>query len=49
MSRETILMVLGICVLLSPFFGLPASWLARIDVVFGLVIAYLGYSLRSNK
>ena len=46
MNRQTTLIILGAVVALSPFFGVPSSWLIRIDVIAGFAIAYLGYSLR---
>ena len=49
MTRETLLIVLGICVLLSPFLGVPGAWLIRIDVLLGLAVAYIGYTLRPKK
>ena len=49
MTRETLLIVLGICVLLSPFLGVPSSWLIRIDVLLGFCIVWFAYTLRLKK
>ena len=49
MTRETLLIVLGICVLLSPFLGVPSDWLIRIDVLLGFCIMCFAYTLRLKK
>ena len=49
MTRETLLIVLGMCVLLSPFLGVPSSWLIRIDVLLGFGIVWFAYTLRIKK
>ena len=43
MSKETILVIVGILVVLSPFLGLPQSWLSLILPILGLVIISLAY------
>jgi hypothetical protein len=48
MTRGTLLMILGALVLLSPFLGIPSSWLIRLDVVLGIIIGYFGYSIRTH-
>jgi hypothetical protein len=35
--------------MLSPFLGLPVSWLAWILPILGIIAAVIGYSLRSEK
>lgn len=46
MSRESILILLGILTILAPFSGLPISWLESILPVIGLAVAALGFSMR---
>lgn len=48
MTRESLLIVFGFLTLLSPFFGLPSSWLTRIDVLLGLCVAGIAYTLKKN-
>lgn len=45
MTRQHVLIVLGILVLLSPWSGIPLALLAWILPVCGITIALLGYSL----
>lgn len=43
MSKETTLIIVGVLVVLSPFLGLPESWLSVILPILGAVILVLGY------
>jgi hypothetical protein len=49
MSRESILILLGILTILAPFSGLPLSWLEFILPAIGLAVAALGYSFRAPR
>lgn len=49
MTRQTIVMILGVIIALSPFFGMPSSWLIRLDVLLGFGIAWFAYTLRTAK
>lgn len=48
MSHESTLFLLGILVMLSPFFGLPYSWLMVIMPFLGLAVAALSVILRAR-
>jgi hypothetical protein len=49
MTRESILIVLGILVALSPWSGLPLDWLMYALVVSGLAVAIIGWTLRERR
>ncbi|HYF28811.1 MAG TPA: hypothetical protein VEA36_00395 [Candidatus Paceibacterota bacterium] len=49
MSRESLLMVLGILIVVSPFTGLPLSLLTWFYVAAGLLIAAIGFTLRLRR
>ncbi len=49
MTRSNALLLLGALVILSPFSGLPLSWLEWLLPVLGAVIAGIGYTLRPVK
>lgn len=44
MSKETILIIVGVLVVLSPFLGLPASWLSLILPALGAVVVGIAYA-----
>jgi len=46
MSRESMLIVVGILVMLSPFSGFPLSLLTWLYLFIGLVIVGIGISFR---
>jgi hypothetical protein len=46
MSRESVLVLLGVIVALSPFLGIPTTWLAIILPLLGVAVAVIGASLR---
>ncbi|MDB5245583.1 MAG: hypothetical protein JWN90_688 [Parcubacteria group bacterium] len=48
MSRESILMILGILIAISPWSGLPLSILAWILPLLGLATAFIGFTLRTR-
>lgn len=45
MKRERILIILGVLTALTPFYGLPSAVMTGIVFVYGVAIAYIGYSL----
>jgi hypothetical protein len=49
MSRENILILLGLLVMLAPFSGLPISWLEFILPIIGLAVGAIGYSFRPRS
>lgn len=49
MSRESILIVVGMVLMVSPFVGLPLSILMWFYLALGLLIALIGTSLRLRK
>lgn len=49
MSREPILVCLGVLVLIAPFSGLPLSWLSFILPALGVLIVFIGVTLTLRK
>ncbi|HEX8591656.1 MAG TPA: hypothetical protein VF696_02860 [Candidatus Paceibacterota bacterium] len=49
MSRETLLIVLGVLVAASPYLGMPLSTLATVLPVAGLVVAAIGATQRARN
>lgn len=49
MSRESVLILVGALVILSPFVGLPLQVLAWVLPVLGLVVVGIGIALRSRR
>ncbi len=48
MSKEGTLITIGVVVVLSPFLGLPHSWLAWILPLCGLAVLLVGYFIRKE-
>ena len=48
MSRPSILILLGILVILTPFSGLPISIRSLLSVIFGACVLGIGLSLRAR-
>jgi uncharacterized membrane protein YhaH (DUF805 family) len=46
MHRESFLMILAVLIMVSPFAGLPLSWLEWILPILGLFVLIIGISLR---
>ena len=46
MTRETVLMILGALVFISPWIGIPMAWLQWALLVLGLAIIAIGITLR---
>lgn len=49
MSHESTLLLIGILVVLSPFLGLPYSWLMVIVPFLGVVVVALSIILRARN
>lgn len=49
MSRESLLVVMGIILAVSPFSGFPLSWLMWFYLLIGLIIAGIAFSLRRAR
>lgn len=49
MSRPSILILLGILVVLTPFSGLPIAVRTVLYVVFGAYVLGIGISLRTHR
>lgn len=49
MTRERVLMILGVLVLISPWSGLPLAWLAWILPAIGLIVVGIGLTLRGRS
>lgn len=48
MSRESLVLLLGFLTLLTPFAGIPLVWKQYLLVVIGVLLIWLGYSLRRS-
>lgn len=49
MSRESVLVLVGILIALSPFLGIPMPWLAIVLPLLGILVAVIGTSLRASR
>lgn len=49
MSRESLLIGIGLLVLLSPFLGLPYSWLMVLLPVLGAVVSGVAFTLKTRR
>jgi hypothetical protein len=49
MSRESILVIVGILLMVSPFVGLPLSILMWLYLALGLLVSLIGVTLRLRK
>lgn len=49
MTRETILIILGLVIVLSPWSGLPLAWLSYVLVFIGLCVVLIGSTLRARR
>ncbi|MEK7511148.1 MAG: hypothetical protein AAB582_02850 [Patescibacteria group bacterium] len=49
MSRESMLIIVGVLLMLSPFVGLPLAILMWFYLAGGLLIALIGVSLRMRR
>lgn len=49
MRREKILIILGIVIALSPFYGLPPAVMTGVTIVLGLAVVAIGYTLTKKE
>jgi hypothetical protein len=49
MSRETILIALGVLIAITPYLGLPLKVLGILLPILGLITAFIGFTLRSRN
>ena len=49
MSRSSILILLGILIILTPFSGLPITIRTLLTIIFGACVLGVGLSLRSRE
>ena len=49
MKKETSLYLLGILVIILPYFGFPNNWRKFLFFVFGAIIIYIAYMYRREK
>ncbi len=49
MSREPILILLGILLGISPFVGMPPSWSTFFLPVMGVLVAFIGFTLHQKR
>jgi hypothetical protein len=48
MSKEVLVIVLGMVTAVSPFLGLPGDWRTILTVILGLGLSMVGFFLRSE-
>ncbi len=46
MSKETLVFVFGIILLVIPFLGIPEEWRQYLVAVIGALLVFIGYALR---
>lgn len=46
MSKETLVFVIGLLLVITPFLGIPEAWRISIIVFLGAVLIFTGYGLR---
>lgn len=49
MTREQIVLLIGFCVSIAPFIGVPLAWKKGIIFALGLLVIYLGYTLQRRR
>jgi cytochrome c-type biogenesis protein CcmH/NrfF len=49
MSRENLLILIGVLVTLSPFAGLPLTWLAWILPILGILVVIIGVTFYRSR
>ncbi|MBA3789265.1 hypothetical protein H0X32_02640 [Patescibacteria group bacterium] len=49
MKRESFLVLLGVLIILSPFSGLPLSWLTWVLLCMGVIVVIIGITLRRDR
>ena len=46
MSKQTLVFVFGIILLVIPFLGIPEEWRQYLVAVIGALLVFIGYALR---
>ena len=46
MSKETLVFLIGILLLIVPFLGIPEDWRQYAIAAFGAILVFIGYALR---
>lgn len=46
MSKETLVFLFGILLLIIPFLGIPEEWRQYLIAAIGVVLVFIGYALR---
>ena len=46
MSKETLVFLFGVALLVIPFLGVPEEWRQYFIVVIGALLVFVGYALR---
>lgn len=49
MSKESIVLVLGVVVFLTPYLGIPGDWKSYLSTGVGIVLVFVGYLLRRKS
>jgi hypothetical protein len=47
-SRESVIFLLGFCIIVMPHVGVPSDWKLYFYIVAGLLCMWCGYSLRRS-
>ena len=48
MSKEAVVIVLGLWVMVMPFLGIPRAWLTALMIVTSVLLVVLGFLLRAE-
>jgi uncharacterized membrane protein len=46
MSKETIVFISGILLIIVPFLGVPLAWREYVIAALGVLLTFIGYALR---
>lgn len=49
MSRESLVLVIGLLLIFVPVIGVPAEWKQYVIIGMGILLVILGYSLRRSS
>jgi asparagine N-glycosylation enzyme membrane subunit Stt3 len=49
MSKEVLIILLGLLIALMPYLGFPGSWKNVLSIVIGIAIAGLGFVVRQER
>lgn len=49
MSRTSTLILFGVLIAITPFSGLPMTFRSLLEVIFGIVVLGIGFSLRAHE